>query len=781
MKNIYKISLILIMFICSFSSLYAFSLNIKAEYVKDSISNGCIAVFRLTQKAHQSSIDMYNNNTKYHDSDGWINKNSSTTQFFGLLGGNGNYTNHEMLIYKMDAANNPLTNFNYQARVNEYNVPVIYATSAKEMNIHRIPQISDFGYGLAYLNIHQGTSLPSNSVNVSFSEGWENRFKIVNGCIWVEDYRIPAKTIEKLKNNNIIKNEKSTARVSFATNTKNKRVIPNRNATSMYSSGADSAWKFYNTAFSYKVFGFNMGGMYNPDNVDLSKPFPEGATANVFDNVITFDPIPNQKRQVWISHNDENGNQLNGLKNDSMKIKNSNNVESIIPNIALPAEYEKYNFDSLNNAYPKSSGKTTYNGKPIIMTSYQIKIGKTYDEANPINTPKIEAGELPVLKSKNESDFVRIRVYYETAGTGAEVPVQPLEPAKLVGRLCFVNTGSFNNSTRSDLLDYIPSTETLTPYIKGAYPYIVRALNYEKITKDYVSTQSSITVSQSWHGNWSYRCGGCGAHGQTCTTDKNGKKTCRNLSGRHSGSNSGTEYYTYKYYVPYQHIYYEITNFKMFRIADVEVYDDDNNKGGILFEGTKYNLIMSNEYEKRFSGSQGIIRAKITIDEPKKSYSLNSISSSCSNCSSNNMSGTANSNIRNVGANRAISGLKSNGEDFKIKFTYFNDYVNLDETTDMIKKNENTVYYDITNENSPKQILNSANISGNSYTSELENYMKPINKLTNLEDFKQIPKNVPKDRVNGMRDLKGKITYKLVNDSKYNIGSNNFTAKNSTY
>ncbi len=570
----------------------------------------------------------------------------------------------------------------------------------------------------------------------------------------------------------------------------------------------DTAWIFFQLTTGYwnsGVRGFKEMEIWNSYGTGTYK---KGASvANEFDNILSL-PFKNiqSNRKVYIKHVDVNGNTINGLQKSSQQYVENGNVSNIANEGASNGYQETYTVKSNQEI------KVTENSSPTVGDDeYDFKYGKsaigaTLSEANSNFRNVTQTWSTPKqFANSDKSDVLVISLVYELIP-----PVPSLPLLQLVGRLEFINRNlSYINSTSAHDIDYIPSTQQLTPYAEGAYPYVVRGMRYEprNIT---LSSSTSVTanISYSWD-VWTY------SHGSAVEIDKPAVPpspgppptpgTPATYKHKHDAScdwykstYTSTISKTFNYTVPYKHTWFEITNFKMYRISKLDVYDNENNIGGTLFAGGNYIITPSTAYENRFNNSRGRVLGSLIVSFPSKSYSLQPvyIQKSKPSGGTETASGTSESSLdvskqtANNKLNLETNKTASDATALSITYQYDNDYVELDGKEDMLQRNYKTWTERIDKETDASNIRDldstktgTGKVNGSvlNYTSNLMNYMKPTTRLTSDNDFTTKYQTVPVNRENGIRQLSGKISYIIVTDPKYNLGSERFISTDSTY
>ena len=545
----------------------------------------------------------------------------------------------------------------------------------------------------------------------------------------------------------------------------------------------DTAWKFFQETVGYWYSdgrGFVQTQLWRAYDTGTYK---KGASvANEYDNILTI-PVKDVaiKRNIYINHVDESGAVIPGFENTSLNmVTPSGTTRANTGPMSGFQEYYTITGDE-QIAVRKSSktaiGTTTYtfqygkSGAASTLASAITACQNSSDVWTPDQDPRTFG-----TNTNNTDDFLVINLVYSKYTPPP--PTQVLPDLNIIGKLCFINTSSdYIGSTSGSDLDYIPSTKTLTPYADGAYPYAVRAIRYD--TKyDVLSSSATITVKVAW--TWDTHSQVCPG----CTGDKCVPPPCYCTTTSHSDSK--TESFTYT--VPYKHTYYDITDFKMYRISKLEVYDDITNIGGILFGGGTYTIQPSASYNNKFSGGKTDDSLTVTFDSII--YDLGTkygVSPSGSPCAGSGLTDALNK----VAAvyDRLNVTTAADDKNLTIYYKYDNDYVKLDGMENMLQRNYKEWSEHINTASNSQRDLDSTKIGPGKlngavvdYTSNLMNFMMPpTDRRTNNSDFTPNYQTVPGTRENGIRQLKGKIYYSISTDPNYNVGGNTFTSTDATY
>ncbi len=383
-----------------------------------------------------------------------------------------------------------------------------------------------------------------------------------------------------------------------------------------------------------------------------------------------------------------------------------------------------------NDIYNKTTA-LSYNGKQYYYVGMKYASGSDYLEALRIGS--LNSGTAPknnkglIIPSLSETRVYLISFYFKP---GTSIQSNEHDP-KVEGRLDFINTGSYfkgatyrSSDRTATELDYIPANEQLSPYIYGAQPYFIKAIDYG--VSDYKSSDDK-TVSVTLTGNWT-EYDDCGDEENPCP-------------GHAKSVN-----YTYTAKVKYK--YNKIDNLITYKISNVKVNDSDSNIGGKLFNSNdSFTLSTSNDYLSR---SNATITDHVLTADFK--YSSTSTSS--------------------AGDNPSASAV-ANAVGLKLVATCTNDVVKIDNNVELTKGNEKSISKTISSQNGNEYTLDST--TSDYLSSNIDNYMKGTQNLTTYNDFNYSGniQTVNASNQNGIRQLKGDITY-----SKVNVrgGNSNFTA-----
>jgi len=547
----------------------------------------------------------------------------------------------------------------------------------------------------------------------------------------------------------------------------------------------DTAWKFFGgtsgTGWSICERGFQYSNSASTLNANYIGNYKQGASAaNEFDNILILPVIPKKlKREIYIRHVDESGNVIAGLQNSYIRLESPPGPDKL--NLGATSGYqEHYTITGDEKVIIRKSDVTTVGGitytfeKGISSSGATIAAAQTWPGKHIWSSPTTEV----ITNTLKVDDVLVIDLVYSKPPV---VVPQALPKFEIIGKLCFINTNSpYATSTNGNLIDYIPSTKTETPYAEGAYPYTVRALRYDTKFDD-LSSSATITVNVTW--SWD-------THAQVCPscTGKDCKPPpCYCTTTGHTGSDTKSFTYT----VPYKHTYYDITNFKMYRISQLQVYDDITNIGGILFSGGTYTINPSTSYNGKFTGANvGKIDDVLTVTFDNITYTIPNqagVSPSGTPCAG---SGESDALAKVAATYGKVDALKAaDDKSLRIYYKYDNDFMRVDGMDTMLDRNYKSWDEHINLITNTKRDLDSTKVGPGStngatvnYTSNLMNFMKPpLDKRTTNADFTPDYKTVPVDKENGIRWLKGKIFYDVLTTSGYNIGGDGFVANDATY
>ena len=525
---------------------------------------------------------------------------------------------------------------------------------------------------------------------------------------------------------------------------------------------------------------------------------------------------------VYVKHFDAEGNPLTGIENLSLTTL-KNGVESTIQNSGAKFNYpESYVISEGTTLYTKAAYNPKF-GEDEYRLLY-AKVGadlKTSNLESSINGAKNnlggeQEGNIAIQAKQDVSEVYVVHYYYVKTDTISNLP-----NLELVGKLAFINNvgTEYDNATSGIDTDYVPSGGNLTPYIHGAYPYVVRALKYEAHTEPEQSISTNVKATQKYSSKeWYYKCS---PSSKTVPDGKNKDGTTKtktvydhsNCGYKHRDTSTKTLEKTFNYTVKYKNTYYNLTNFKMYQIANMILRDNNNdNQGGELFENSNnLSIDTSKSYKNMFTG--GISDSNLTIKFDNKEYEVQSEiyidttmptftkgSDTDSSCSS---SGTVNSDLQAEDQAQNLIDAEthksaSDRTELTIEYNYWNDYITLDRRIDMLAKNEITwsehitkatdsIVRELNSTKNTNSIGKTSSIIG--YTANLYKYMPngedrfrmPTTWLTTEDDFSPNYRTIPELRENGMRILSGDIKYEIVTDPKYNRGSDTFDATDATY
>ncbi len=570
----------------------------------------------------------------------------------------------------------------------------------------------------------------------------------------------------------------------------------------------DTAWIFYQLTTGYwysGARGFKESNVWTSYGTGTYK---KGASvANEYDNILTL-PFKNiqASRKVYINHVDKNGNVISGLKKSSQQYVENGVINNIANEGSISGYQESYTIKANQEIRVTENTSLIIGNNEYTFKHGKSAIGTTLSEAKNNFSKVVQTWKTPKqFTNSSKSDVLVINLIYELVP-----PTPSLSRLQLIGRLEFINTNpSYISSTSSRDLDYIPATKSLTPYAQGAYPYVVRGLRYETRSINSNASTSVTAYIVFSYDVWTY------SHGNAVEIDKPAvpakpgpppkpaipatyKHKHDETCGWYKSTYSSTKSTSFGYTVPYKHTWFQITNFKMYRISRLETYDDESNIGGTLFGGGTYIVSPSSAYESRFNNSRGRVYSSLSVSFPSRSYSIPSVyvSKSKPTGGTETKSGTSESSYSSASQsatnrlNNETAKSAADATSLTISYYYDNDYIELDGRSDMLDRNYKywSERIDRSSDSGNVRDLDSTRTgTGKSngyilnYTSNLMSYMKPTTKLTTVNDFNSSYQTVPINRENGIRQLSGRLSYTLVRDPKYNIGGNAFRATDSTY
>jgi hypothetical protein len=703
---------------------------------------------------------------------------------------------------------------------------------------------------------------------VGYLTGTEYQYEIVNG-IYVGYHRInPEPFINELTTiKTVWDDEPKSGRlyVSAAMRTKND-AYQFKDGHRSYSVNHVSVYSFLSLPKLSKPTNKDgwgntaVSGVRKNDNgQDTGQYLHEKSIVNMYDNVFQLAMMEKAKRTIYVQHLDTEGNLLPEFANSYQNKIEPTNEKLFSTKPDKTGFHEMYQIETGERLEIRKSDKdgSTINNKIYTFSHGTAAKGPEFDVAvrqNPHFSWKTPTASFTTDLS-GKDDVVVIRLYYNV-----EVPKEKerLQDLTLVGKLCFINEldSKYSNATTGDNVDYVPITSggrtkgRLTPYVNNAYPYVVRGLAYEDKSYSDVAKASITTSITYYYSEWKYYHTGnesqgcpkliCGrsehTHTDSCISRiPDDPDTPQNEGyewiscGRSEHTHDPDDCYVYHdgcdwrhttksdtiskvldYSVPYTHIWYQIQNLKIYKLSHLEVYDNVDNVGGELFSegGGIYRVNVSDSYNRRFSNSTGLNRAKIQVSFPSSSYTLTSIWNNTMSKPANNTS-TAGGTIRtNESTTRSSAQsqidaqtheVAAQRQNLTITYTYHNDFVELDsyrltstQATSMVNKNQKSWSEPIRSQTVSERILDSTRAFGYSqagvdngskiaYTANLNNFMRPTSALTKKYDFVDNYQEIPTIRENGIRELTGRLYYTLVRDSKYDIGSDTFDATDYTY
>ncbi len=840
MKSLIKTLFILTIFISSFS-IYGYNLKYKAETTnikEDKGYYGC--EITLGAQASKDTIDEYDDRIGETDKDGWLPGGGSDRDT------SGGYYDFDSFAYV----------FRLSGDFTEYKSEFVKSGTSNNIYYDTYPIAIDSGFDSVSDFKGVKANVPENQGNrtngyltmslTDSSRVIHSRWKVLKpNNVVIVVYNLTSKAVGELVEKFGIKAlSKEGIKFSNILRTKDDRFDDPK--SKIYSkffkenkSYMDTAWVYYQMT----VGRWNSGGrgFVETDiwtSYGTGKYKPGASVANLFDNTLIIPVVEKEsiKRQIYINHIDEKGNILPGFENSKLNLVDLQNKVIGTKDNAGPSNgfKEYYTITGDEGIIVKKSDKTKIGEDEYQFLRGESGVGTTLKIAKETLKISKNVWQLPYTfrtNPKEVDDFVVVNLVYKKITPPPPPPpiYSGLPPLEIIGRLVFTNKkdNEYINSTSGDILDYIPSTKQLTPYVQDAYPYIVRALRYTTKTEERNITASSTANIQYGWDEWVYShgnarkfickkvehthilsCYGYSPKGKfvlKCKITPHTHTDWECYEHKHDSTcdwylqeKSSSTYKSFYYSLPYKHTWFEIENFKMYRISKVEVYDNQDNVGGTLFGGGTYTIATSSKYESRFNNSRGLVKKTLIVSFPSTSYYLQNVNVSKAKPSNNysTSSGTTVSSqsdaysiaVNNLSKETHLSA--SNATSLTISYRYGNDYVELDGSSDMLRENYKTWSERISKEsdsnvrdlNSTKEGPGKVNGSDIKYTYNLMQYMKPPKtKQTNFEDFTPNYQTVPENRENGLRLLKGKIFYKVSTDGKYNLGSTSFTSTDATY
>ena len=493
---------------------------------------------------------------------------------------------------------------------------------------------------------------------------------------------------------------------------------------------------------------------------------------------------PPEQRTVFIRHFDQNGNLIG--KNPTEKI---NGVDQ--PNgynalsgkkVSIPDDVSEYFIIGYQDRMTISA---------YVNSNYDY-IGYQIGSDNSKNSAKIKAdaatrvSSQPVNLANSTINYTYVNLYYRPKGADGSYN----QDIDFTGKLAFVNnpldsgSSKYSSSTSSDDTDYIASGKALKGYISGAYPYYFRRADYEKNKRTGTKT-ATITISVRGYIS-GLTHGGCDSthkapdYGDPILDEEGNPTGEREIIGYHttcqSYSRTITKTLTYTYNVPYEHTYYKIKNFKMYRISKVDLFDSTTNKGEVLFDQgeTVYTLNTSSAYQSRLNG--GFTDNITTVDLPSSSYSLSDESDrSCGTGGSDDCSSKTSRLESDLQArlNAVSASSAASHQNLTFTLTGTNDTFKLPNKPELFNTNKIIQTWSIRSLNEATKKIDT---TVPNYPYNYTQYQTVGNATTNVSDFESNPiLRIPLTQVNGMRVLKARIYYDI--DTVLNR-SNGLTSEN---
>lgn len=387
------------------------------------------------------------------------------------------------------------------------------------------------------------------------------------------------------------------------------------------------------------------------------------------------------------SEYDEDDEYLLGISDNSAKAK-YDYYENLTVKVNSPTKIGNKSYTCYGYIYGEIGDPRTF-----IFTNkvYEIKSNSTID----------------ISLGSNKNNYKFIVFLYRSGSDGGA-----LTDLTFNGYLDFINNDSkFEYATNNPDLnpntaDNIPSGEKLRPYVKNAYPYIVRGLNYEVVTK-----------TENYECKVTYKC-----HYYYQPPTPEGAE-------EPPEPEEGDEEVDKTFRVNVSFTYYKLKNFKMYKISELVIKNDDDS----LFSGDEAVIGVSDSYNNRFKRKDG---KKAGINNLNNNWNFDrSVFPTSKEIEVGDLEGKSN-DARTYLDNymKNVSQVISDAE-LSIGFSCSNDYVYLDGKDDMLDANIQKYEGSVENDNT-SITLDSTDGGKCKYTNNLMNYMKPSKDyLTDYGDF----------------------------------------------
>lgn len=541
----------------------------------------------------------------------------------------------------------------------------------------------------------------------------------------------------------------------------------------------DSAWEYYQlTQMNGGIWGEGTRGCASGDSDHTcNDAYADKSTLNEFDNVIKI-PYSFSRRKIYVRHIDADTHQL---------IPNAGNATSVdgVKSGSDATAYSPYNLPSqeyytiaANKGITLSKTKLTEtsNGK-LVYLGYKRGTNKDINQAKaPLNNQYMNTSGTVNIAATNDSDYTYVDFYYKVNKSTPNI-------IETKGRLLF-KSDDYQDTTSSDEADYIPSGESIRPYISDAYPYLLNRLTYK------VEDAKPQTTYQTYHYtywkeiyNWKTKDNPIDPKtgkpeiidGKSYTYVLENKSypdyhpiVAKQNNGNYTYYSDGRiNYKEYTHTITTTHTitvpvrYYRITNLSMWRISSAILQDLDSNKGGKLFDNGKdqYEISTSASYNSR--STPNIVHQTYRVypvcnDNVGMEYNANcDIHTSVSN------------SYATVDGKNIVEPTQIPDNVQKVTDTYQHENENgsiskelamVDATTTTNDYTANTKYFVY-----PGKAMD---------TSGGDTFSNPFNiSLTRLSDF-NTNLTIPKDRYNGTRAPWAQIKYKAYVIHNENGGTN---------
>ena len=630
-----------------------------------------VTIWEFT-KANEASITEYANAVKKGDG-------FAVPGNLNLSGGIGYLQTHTIVFNGPEKYNVPdsnihrISNFNavpqYEVDKEGSGIPFYYDSYYniidKKINVNLTNLSPKLGY-VTHLpggsnNVaakSNNTVFGNNYVTFSFksNEIIENKFKIVTidgvQVVITEYYIEESLFLDKVKiygengiSNEVLKTEGVRFSSIVATQAPSAQgsLRQNINTLQLWHTLIDDAkwdiegWGFKNNIINPSFNNYTYNTIKKDPSILNNLYLPSASSANLFDNVMLIDVPPQEDSIMLINHLDVNTNKaLPELSQGKRPVTRKSSL------VYLDNLGPKHNFlelyylkvkDVIEVYETKTYGyKFMYaqKGESTLTPNLQSSINEAKNKAN----SSAKTTNMPI-KYDNEKGkkVIVINLYYESSQVKPPEEEEYRMDLKLIGKLAFINLNDarYTNATLTSDIDYAPIKGELTPYVEGAYPYVVRALKKTTLAMQqngYIPQNTvtpTITFSKQFVYDGYYSSSKCKLVCETSTQypicgneEKPGghqhSSTCFHEHGYWScydhSDCSVTKFYNRRstvkedFYYPmnYKNNYFYLTNLKVYMIKDLMVYDDTANVGGTLFEdSSSIQVKTSTTYNTKFS------------------------------------------------------------------------------------------------------------------------------------------------------------------------------------